>query len=137
RALTAGRAARAVWSALPGEEWPARFAEAAAATVRGGRGVVAVVADARDLARLDAAMTAELGTGQHVILSAALGPARRYRAFLQACRGQVPVVIGTRAAMFAPVRQLGLVAIWDDGDDLYTEPRAPYPHAREVLLIRA
>lgn len=137
RALTDGRRPRAVWSALPGEEWAARFAEAAAATVRGGRGVVAVVADARDLDRLDAALTAELGTGRHVALSAALGPAKRYRAFLAAARGQVPVVIGTRAAMFAPVDRLGLVAIWDDGDDLHSEPRAPYPHAREVLLTRA
>ncbi|XTZ18951.1 primosomal protein N' [Micromonospora echinospora] len=137
RALADGRAPRAVWSALPGEDWPARVAEAAAATVRGGRGVVAVVADARDLDRLDAALTGALGPDRHVRLSAALGPARRYRAFLAARRGRVPVVIGTRAAMFAPVERLGLVVIWDDGDDLHAEPRAPYPHAREVLLIRA
>src|SRR6185437_12498385 len=32
---------------------------------------------------------------------------------------------------------LGLVAIWDDGDDLHAEPRAPYPHARDLLLLRA
>ncbi|MEE6261825.1 primosomal protein N' [Plantactinospora sonchi] len=137
RALADGRAPRAVWNALPGEEWADRFAEAAAATVDSGRGVVAVVADARDLGRLDAALTRRLGAGRHVALSAALGPARRYRAFLAACRGRVPVVIGTRAAMFAPVPNLGLVAIWDDGDDLHAEPRAPYPHAREVLLTRA
>jgi primosomal protein N' (replication factor Y) len=47
------------------------------------------------------------------------------------------VVVGTRAAAFAPVHGLGLVVIWDDGDDLHAEPRAPYPHAREVLLTRA
>jgi primosomal protein N' (replication factor Y) len=29
------------------------------------------------------------------------------------------------------------VAVWDDGDDLLAEPRAPYPHTREVLLLRA
>ena len=38
---------------------------------------------------------------------------------------------------FAPVRDLGLVAWWDDGDDVHCEPRAPYPHVREVLLTRA
>jgi primosomal protein N' (replication factor Y) len=96
-----------------------------------------VVPDARDLDRLDAALIAVLGGGRHVALSAALGPAKRYRAFLAARRGRVPAVIGTRAAMFAPVERLGLVAIWDDGDDLHAEPRAPYPHAREVLLTRA
>lgn len=137
RALADGRAARAVWSALPGEDWPARYAEAVAATVAGGRGAVVVVADNRDLDRLDAALHDALGPGRHVCLSAALGPARRYRAFLAARRGDVPVVVGTRAAMFAPVTRLGLVAIWDDGDDLHAEPRAPYPHAREVLLTRA
>ncbi|WP_326564264.1 primosomal protein N' [Micromonospora peucetia] len=137
RALADGRAPRAVWSALPGEDWPARYAEAVAATVAGGRGAVVVVADNRDLDRLDAALHDALGPGRHVCLSAALGPARRYRAFLAARRGEVAVVVGTRAAMFAPVARLGLVAIWDDGDDLHAEPRAPYPHARDVLLTRA
>ncbi|NHO81574.1 MULTISPECIES: primosomal protein N' [unclassified Micromonospora] len=137
RALTDGRPARAVWSALPGEDWAGRYADAVAATVAGGRGAVVVVADARDLDRLDAALTAVLGAGRHVRLTAADGPARRYRAFLAARRGDVAVVIGTRAAMFAPVERLGLVAIWDDGDDLHAEPRAPYPHARDVLLTRA
>ncbi|WP_243710391.1 primosome assembly protein PriA, partial [Micromonospora sp. KC213] len=137
RALTDGRAPRAVWSALAGEDWAARYADAVAATVAGGRGAVVVVADAGDLERLDAALTTALGRGRHACLSAALGPARRYRAYLAARRGDVPVVVGTRAAMFAPVDRLGLVAIWDDGDDLHAEPRAPYPHAREVLLTRA
>jgi len=137
RALAEGRVARAVWSALPGEDWPARIAEAAAATVRAGRGVVVVVADARDLERVDRALTGALGAGRHVALNAAAGPSERYRRFLAASRHQVPVVAGTRAAMFAPVAKLGLVVIWDDGDDLHAEPRAPYPHAREVLLTRA
>ncbi|WP_374238193.1 primosomal protein N' [Actinoplanes sp. DH11] len=137
RALAEGRPARAVWSALPGEDWATRIAEAAAATVRGGRGVVVVVADARDLERVDRALGAVLGPGLHVALNAALGPAERYRRFLAASRHQVPVVAGTRAAMWAPVPRLGLVVIWDDGDDVHAEPRAPYPHAREVLLTRA
>ncbi|WP_407567256.1 primosomal protein N' [Polymorphospora sp. A560] len=137
RALAEERGPRAVWSALPGTDWAAAYAHAIAATVGAGRGAVAVVADARDLDRLDTALSAVLGPGRHVALSAALGPAKRYRAFLAASRGQVPVVVGTRAAMFAPVERLGLVAIWDDGDDLHAEPRAPYPHAREVLLTRA
>ncbi|WP_307873217.1 primosomal protein N' [Paractinoplanes ovalisporus] len=137
RALAEGRNARAVWGALPGEDWAGRIAEAAEATVRGGRGVVIVVADARDLERVDRALGVALGPGRHVALNAALGPAERYRRFLAASRHQVPVVVGTRAAMWAPVAKLGLVVIWDDGDDLHAEPRSPYPHAREVLLTRA
>src|SRR2546430_252628 len=102
-----------------------------------GRGAVVALADGRGLDGLEAAMRVARGEGQHVALSAALGPAERYRRFLAAARGHVGVVVGTRAAAFAPVAKLGLVAMWDDGDDLYAEPRAPYPHAREVLLTRA
>ena len=46
-------------------------------------------------------------------------------------------MVGTRSAALAPVHDLGLVVIWDDGDDLHAEPRAPYPHVREVLALRA
>ncbi|HJQ44641.1 MAG TPA: primosome assembly protein PriA, partial [Jatrophihabitantaceae bacterium] len=132
-----GRAARAVWNALPGDDWPIRFAEAAAAALAAGRGAVLVVPDARDLARLDAAMTATLGPNAHVALSADLGPAERYRRWLAVRRGAVRAVIGTRAAAYAPVTGLGLLAIWDDGDDLHAEPRAPYAHARDVLILRS
>jgi primosomal protein N' (replication factor Y) len=140
RALRDGKAPRGVATMPPGESWPDRLAEAAAATLGGGRGVVIVVPDARDLDRLEAAVEQTV-PGRRVALSAALGPAERYRRFLLACRasrdGQPLVVIGTRAAMFAPVAKLGLVVVWDDGDDLHAEPRAPYPHTREVLLTRA
>ncbi len=78
-----------------------------------------------------------MGPGAFAVLVAEAGPAARYRAFLAARRGQVKVVIGNRAAAYAPVRDLGLVALWDDGDDLLAEPRAPYPHTRDVLALRA
>ncbi|NEB21003.1 primosome assembly protein PriA, partial [Streptomyces coelicoflavus] len=65
------------------------------------------------------------------------GPEKRYAQWLAVRRGAVRAVVGTRGAMFAPVRDLGLVALWDDGDDSHSEPHAPQPHAREVLLLRA
>jgi primosomal protein N' (replication factor Y) (superfamily II helicase) len=136
-ALADGRSPRAVWSALPGPTWPAEIAEAVEAVTRSGRGAVAVVPDARDLRQLDAALESRLGPGRHVVLSASLGPAERYRRWIALARGEVTVVAGTRSAMFAPVANLGLVVLWDEGDDLHAEPRAPYPHAREVLTTRA
>jgi primosomal protein N' (replication factor Y) len=135
--LAGGGAPRAVWTAAPRADWSGQLAAAAAATASSGRGSLLCVPDARDVARLSTALTSLLGDGSHVTLTADLGPAARYRAFLAVSRGRVPIVVGTRAAAFAPVPQLGLVAIWDDGDDLYDEPRAPYPHTREVLLLRA
>jgi len=148
RALREGGSPRAVLTVLPGEDWPLRIAEAAAATVQSGRRAVVVVPDLRDLNRLDAALadvlrslhsdqTSDRPPPTHVALHASLGPAERYRRFLRASRGLAAVVIGTRPAAFAPAADLGLVAIWDDGDDLHAEPREPYPHALHVLLTRA
>ncbi len=136
-ALAAGRSPRAVWSALPGPAWPEEIATAVAAVARSGRGAVIVVPDARELTLVDAALGRQLGPGRHVVLAASLGPAERYRRWLSVARGEIAVVAGTRSAMFAPVADVGLVVLWDEGDDLHAEPRAPYPHAREVLALRA
>jgi primosomal protein N' (replication factor Y) len=135
--LAAGNPARAIWAALPGGDWPAELAELVAARASTGAGVVVVLPDARDVALVDQALSARLGAARHAVLTADLGPALRYRRFLSISRGEVRIVVGTRAAAFAPVRDLGLVVVWDDGDDLHAEPRAPYPHARDVLVLRA
>ncbi|MGZ4476077.1 MAG: primosomal protein N' [Nocardioides sp.] len=137
RHLHDGGAPRSVWHAAAGTDWPVLMAHAAAATLAGGRGSLLVVPDGKAVARVSAALGAVLGDGHHVTLTADAGPAERYRAFLAVARGSVRVAVGTRAAAFAPVRDLGLLALWDDGDGNLAEPRAPYPHAREVLLLRA
>jgi primosomal protein N' (replication factor Y) (superfamily II helicase) len=136
-ALGESRAARAVWQVLPGDSWAGRFAEAAAQTMRTGRGVLAVVPDQRDVDAMWRAATTLLDESAVVTLSAGLGPSARYRRWLAALRGSARMVIGTRSAVFAPVSDLGLVMVWDDGDDTLAEPRAPYPHAREVAMLRA
>ncbi|MFE3604116.1 primosomal protein N' [Streptomyces sp. NPDC059096] len=136
-ALAGGGAPRAVWTALPGPLWAEELARAVGATLASGRGALVVVPDGRVAARVDTALTALLGEGRHALLTAEAGPEKRYREWLAVRRGAVRAVVGTRAAMFAPVRDLGLVAIWDDGDSSHSEPHAPQPHAREVLLLRA
>lgn len=141
-ALAGGGSPRAVWTALPGTGpdgpgWPVAIAVAVQETLRGGRGALVVLPDGKDVALADAALSAVLGPGAHVALTSDLGPAERYRRWLRVARGRVRVAVGTRGAAFAPVGDLGLAVIWDDGDDLHAERLAPYPHAREVLALRA
>jgi primosomal protein N' (replication factor Y) (superfamily II helicase) len=136
-AVRTGKPAHAVWHPVPMEDWPTRLAEAAAAAASVGRGAVLVVPDHRDSARVHAACAAVLGADNVVALAADLGPAERYRRWLSVRRAVVRVVVGTRAAMFAPVADPGLFVVWDDGDDLHAEPRSPYPHVRDVLVQRA
>ncbi|MGA5497428.1 primosomal protein N' [Streptomyces cinereoruber] len=135
--LAHGGAPRAVWNALPGPYWAEEIARAVAATLASGRGALVVVPDGRAADRVDTALTDVLGEGRHVLLTAETGPEKRYARWLAARRGSVRAVVGTRAAMFAPVRDLGLVVVWDDGDGSHSELHAPQPHTREVLLLRA
>ncbi len=135
-ALRRGSGPRAAWQAMPGEDWARRLAELAATTVAGGRSAIIMVPDQRDLDRV-AAECAVLVGDSVAGLSAGLGPAARYRRWLAGLRGTARVVVGTRSTVFAPVRDPGLIVVWDDGDDTYAEPRAPYPHAREVAMLRA
>ena len=140
-ALHRGRTARAALALSPvhqpAGDWMAAMIDAAAATLTGGRGGLLLVPDAADLQRLATRCEAAFGRGSFVTLTADLGPAARYRAFLAAARGSVRLVLGTRAAVFAPVHDLGLIALYDDGDDSWSELRAPYPHARVVAALRS
>ncbi|GGO51024.1 primosomal protein N' [Streptomyces lasiicapitis] len=135
--LAAGGAPRAVWTALPGPQWADEIARAVQATLASGRGALVVVPAGRPAARVDAALRERLGEGQHAVLTADAGQERRYREWLAVRRGAVRAVVGTRAAMFAPVRDLGLVVVWDDGDASHSDENAPFPHVREVLELRA
>ena len=139
-ALRAGRAPRAAWCALPGvakgrPSWTDAVAELIGAVNCSGRGAIVVVPDSRDVDEACGALTA-LGI-EPVALTADLGPRERYRRWVRVLRGDARVVVGTRSAIYAPVQDLGVIVVWDDGDDLHAEPRAPYPHTREVAALRA
>ena len=138
--VAAGAATRAVMTVLPGHlehTWADVLATALAAAAASGRGAIAVVPTAKNLDLLEAALAERLPADAFVRLSSDSTPHTRYHGFVKARLGQVPVVIGTRAAAYAPVANLGLVVCWDDGDSSLVEQRAPYCHARDVLLLRA
>ena len=139
--VAAGAATRAVMTVLPGHlehTWADVLATAlATAAATSGRGAIAVVPTAKNLDLLEAALAERLPADAFVRLSSDSTPHTRYHGFVKARLGRVPVVIGTRAAAYAPVANLGLVVCWDDGDSSLVEQRAPYCHARDVLLLRA
>ncbi len=98
--------------------------------------VLVVVPDARDVERFAGTLRHRFGSLVHT-LQADQGPSERYRSFLDALDGCARVVVGTRAASFAPLRNLALCVIWDDGDESHSEPRSPGWHSREVLALRS
>ena len=136
-AVLAGQTARAAWQISPGDSWAGALAALAVKVVIDGGGALVVVPDQRDVDTLEAALRELVSAKQITVLTAAQGPQARYRRFLSVLSGQGRLVIGTRSAAFAPVKDLKLAVILHDGDDNLVDPRAPYVHAREVLTTRS
>lgn len=127
---------RGVWGSAPAKPWTADVVALIRAVLsQETGGVLVVVPDAWDVQQL-VALTQEL-KDTRALLSAELGPERRYREFLSVLRGESRLVIGTRNAVFAPVKDLQLVIVWDDADDACWEPQAPYWNVRDVAALRS
>lgn len=111
--------------------------EAVDATLRSGRSAVVILPTVRELTPAVARLRAVFGHGAVGSLASEAGRSARYRAYLAASRGEARIMLGTRSAVFAPMRNLGLIVVVDDGHDQHEELRAPYPHARAVAVLRA
>ncbi|MGN8048601.1 primosomal protein N' [Curtobacterium sp. 22159] len=121
-----------VW--VPG--WAATLAQAAAHSLAAERSAVIAVPDFRDVTDLERALLAVLPAERVVRFDAKQTNGQRAKALLRA-RTHAVVAIGNRTAMYAPASDLGLIAMWDDGDPSFIEQRAPYVHTRDVALVRA
>ncbi|QNV36864.1 primosomal protein N' [Rothia terrae] len=134
-------ATRAVMTVLPASmqqhSWENLLAAALVTAANAGKGSIAVVPEQKSLQRLSDALSLLVREEHFVQLTGNDKPSQRYENFMKVRTGEVRIVIGTRSAAYAPVHNLGFVACWDDGDSNLIERRAPYSHARDVLLLRA
>ena len=53
-----------------------------------------------------------------------------------AAAGEIKVVVGPRSALFAPVRDLGVVVVDEEHESSYKQDEKPRYHARDVALVR-
>ncbi len=72
------------------------------------------------------------------VLHSRLNERERYEAWQDLQNGKKNIAIGARSAVFAPVRNLGVIVIDEEHDQSYKqEDPAPRYHAREVAIMRA
>jgi primosomal protein N' (replication factor Y) (superfamily II helicase) len=79
---------------------------------------------------------ARLGAGV-AVLHSALPEVERAREWWRVRRGEAPVVVGTRSAVFAPVEDLGLVVVDEEQEASYKQEETPRYHGRDVAVVRA
>ena len=76
--------------------------------------------------------------GQHVaLLHSALTPEERSEQWRRIRRGEARIVVGTRSAIFAPAKNLGLILVDEEHDQSYKQEETPRYNARDVAVMRA
>jgi primosomal protein N' (replication factor Y) len=117
-------------------EWAIAMAAAASESLAQEQSAILCVPDYRDQEQLVAALNAVLPPERIVRLDARQSNPERYRATLACLEERALVVVGNRSVVYAPAARLGLIALWDDGDPLHSEPLSPYVHSRDAALVR-
>ena len=118
-------------------DWCWLFLRAAVEAIQAGKSALLIVPE-RDQINQLAALLSSMGL-QNLISTWLPGAKKsdRFTNFHRALIQDKSIVIGSRSAIYAPVRNLGVIALFDDGDDSLREQGSPYTHAREIALMRA
>jgi primosomal protein N' (replication factor Y) (superfamily II helicase) len=133
RALSGSRYAGFSWR--PSPDRASEIASLAANTAARGQGVLVLLPEVRFSGETAEALRS---LGDAVAwLGSDRGARERYRAWLAVRDGSKAVAVGGRAAVYAPVRDLGLVIVDDEAHVSYKERRAPRINARAVASERA
>ncbi|MBQ8171071.1 MAG: primosomal protein N' [Oscillospiraceae bacterium] len=74
--------------------------------------------------------------GEVAVLHSSLSLGERADEYRRIECGKARIVIGTRSAVFAPVRNLGIIVIDEEGESTYKSENAPRYHAREAAKQR-
>jgi primosomal protein N' (replication factor Y) (superfamily II helicase) len=141
----------AIVSALDGEAGAARqlllhgvtgsgktevYLAAVEAALERGRGAIVLVPEIGLAPQAVARFRARLGD-RFAVLHSALSAGERYDEWRRLRSGEASVCVGPRSAVFAPVRDLGLIVIDEEHDASYKQEGDPTYDARAVARKRA
>ena len=80
---------------------------------------------------------AERFPGQTAVIHSSLTKRQRIDEWLRIYRGEAPIVIGTRSAVFAPLQNLGLIVVDEEHETSYKQEEVPRYNARDTAVMRA
>jgi primosomal protein N' (replication factor Y) len=112
------------------------YLAAVEAALERGRGAIVLVPEIGLTPQALARFRSRLGE-RIAVLHSALPPGERYDEWRRLRSGEAGVCVGPRSAVFAPVRDLGLIVIDEEHDPSYKQESDPRYDAREVARFRA
>ncbi len=111
------------------------YSETIARAAAAGRGAIVLVPEIALTPQMVQRMRKEFGEGVAVVHSG-LTLAERYDTWRAIREGMFSIVVGPRSAVFAPVRNLGVIVVDEEHEHTYKQSESPRYHARDVAVIR-
>ncbi len=74
---------------------------------------------------------------QVAVLHSHLSEGERHDEWHKINSGRARIVIGARSAVFAPLKNLGLIVVDEEHESTYKQEEAPRYHARDLAVVRA
>jgi len=111
------------------------YLRAAQAALEAGRTALLLVPEIALVPALARAAADRFGDAL-AVLHSSLGGAERRQEWERVRSGEARVVVGPRSAVFAPLRDLGLVVVDEEQDSAYKQETAPRYHGRDLALVR-
>ena len=112
------------------------YLRAAAAALERGEGVIVLVPEIALTPQTVGRFQARFGDTV-ALLHSALGEGERYDEWRRLRTGEARIAVGPRSAVFAPVRDLGLIVVDEEHDSSYKHEGDPRYDARHVAAFRA
>ncbi len=105
-----------------------------AAALKAGQGAIMLVPEIT-LAAQTVKRVAARFPGKVAVWHSALSPGERYDTWERVRSGELRLVVGPRSALFAPVKNLGLIVVDEEHEPVYKQrDRSPIFHAREAAI---
>jgi len=117
-------------------DWAMNFATACGIEYKSGRSSLVVLPDFAELGRFERALESLNLMPISIRHTSSDAGSERYMNHLRST-SRIGINYGLRSAAFSPAKNLGLILLWDDGDESHIEQSSPYWTSREVLLQRA
>ncbi len=111
------------------------YLQAIAAELAAGRGAIVMVPEIALTPQTVQRFASRFGN-QVAVLHSALSDGERYDEWHRIRAGEARVVVGPRSAVFAPVRNLGLVVVDEEHEPSYKQEDNPRYHARDAAVLR-
>lgn len=121
----------------PDSDWILTASQLIKSAISKEKNVLIVVPDNLLISQIADMISNELSSLFITKLSADLPANLRFNSYLEIISNQTQIVIGTRNAIFTPIKNLGLILVVNEYSDLHTSPQAPYWSVSKVAQFRA